>query len=135
MQQLHSPTAKWPMAVHATYQFGDMPDYPFGKRQRFRDWGMWLVDDDDELVSSARYLVLEDDAPLSPREGWKGFDDLHIRSRQHVNHVERTRQRLAHGFALARVLNRTVVLPTLWCYCDKFWQPSSSSDAWLVPPT
>ena len=121
VQQLHSPTAKWPMAVHATYQFGDMPDYPFGKRQRFRDWGMWLVDDDDELVSSARYLVLEDDAPLSPREGWKGFDDLHIRSRQHVNHVERTRQRLAHGFALARVLNRTVVLPTLWCYCDKFW--------------
>eukprot|EP00966_Prymnesium_polylepis_P031194 725427-Prymnesium_polylepis.1 len=52
------------MAVHATYQFGDMPDYAFGKRQRFRDWcvmpkrgrdaqtrpaaplrGMWLVDD------------------------------------------------------------------------------------------
>ena len=50
VQQLHSPTAQWPMAVHATYQFGDMPDYPFGKRQRFRDWGMWLVDADAELV-------------------------------------------------------------------------------------
>ena len=23
--------------------------------------------------------------------------------------------------ALARSLNRTVVLPRLWCYCDKFW--------------
>jgi len=35
--------------------------------------------------------------------------------RQHVNHLERTRQRIADGVALARALNRTVVLPTLWC--------------------
>ena len=121
VQQLQSPTAKWPMAVHATYQFGDQPDYPFGKRQRFRDWGMWLVDDDAELVTASRYLVLEDDAPLAPREDWVGYSDLHVRGRQHVNHLERLRQRLAHSFALARALNRTVVLPTLWCYCDKFW--------------
>ena len=121
VQQLQSPTARWPMAVHATYQFGDMPDYPFGKRQRFRDWGMWLVDDDDEMITSARYLVLEDDAPLEPRKPWAGFSDLHVRGRQHVEHLDRLRQRLAHGFALARALNRTVVLPTLWCYCDKFW--------------
>ena len=120
VQQLQSPTAKWPMAVHATYQFGDQPDYPFGKRQRFRDWGMWLVDDDEEMVTSSRYLVLEDDAPLQPREdGW--LLGPAVRGRQHVNHLERLRQRLAHGFALARALNRTVVLPTLWCYCDKFW--------------
>ena len=120
VQQLQSPTAKWPMAVHATYQFGDMPDYPFGKRQRFRDWGMWLADG-EELVTSSRYLVLEDDAPLDAREPWRGVTDLHARGRQHVRHLERLRQRLAHGFALARVLNRTVVLPTFWCYCDKFW--------------
>ena len=44
-----------------------------------------------------------------------------VRGRQHVDHLERLRQRLAYGFALARALNRTVVLPTLWCYCDKFW--------------
>ena len=24
--------------------------------------------------------------------------------------------------ALARSLNRTLVLPPLWCYCDKFWR-------------
>ncbi|EOD25951.1 hypothetical protein EMIHUDRAFT_237370 [Emiliania huxleyi CCMP1516] len=104
VQQLQSPTATWPMAVHATYQFGDTSDYAFGKRQRFRDWGMWL-----------------EDAPLAPREPWVGFKDLHARGRQHVSHLERVRQRLAHGFALARALNRTAVLPTLWCYCDKFW--------------
>ena len=65
IQQLQSPTARWPLAVHATYQFGDQPDYPFGKRQRFRDWGMWLVDDPRELVESSNYLVLEDDVPLA----------------------------------------------------------------------
>ena len=121
VQQLQSPTASWPMAVHATYQFGDQTDYPFGKRQRFRDWGMWLADDDAEMITGSNYLVLEDDEPIEPRAEWVGQTDYHVRGRQHVEHLERTRQRLAHGFALARALNRTVVLPTLWCYCDKFW--------------
>ena len=79
VQQLHTLTGKWPMAVHATYQFGDQQDYPFGKRQRFRDWGMWLADDDDELVTGSRYLVLEDDAPLEPRKAWVGEADYHVR--------------------------------------------------------
>ena len=73
------------------------------------------------MAVGSRYLVLEEDAPLAPREPWVGFKDLHARGRQHVSHLERVRQRLAHGFALARALNRTAVLPTLWCYCDKFW--------------
>jgi arabinosyltransferase len=80
VQQLHTLTGKWPMAVHATYQFGDQQDYPFGKRQRFRDWGMWLADDDDELVTGSRYLVLEDDAPLEPRKAWVGEADYHVRA-------------------------------------------------------
>jgi hypothetical protein len=144
VQQLHAPTAKWPMAVHATCkhptpsptppptprhrprprhrpshatahptplhrpltaqerssqlhsvhsfappasytlaassllarflttdQFGDMPDYPFGKRQRFRDWGLWLADDDSELITSNRYLVLDDDLEPAPRAKWE----------------------------------------------------------------
>jgi len=121
VQQLHSPTAYWPMAVHATYQFGDQMDYPFGKRQRFRDWGMWLADNDDEMITGSNYLVLEDEMPITPATPWVGAKDYHARGRQHVDHLQQLRQRLAHGFALARVLNRTVVLPTLWCYCDKFW--------------
>ena len=36
-------------------------------------------------------------------------------------HLERARQRLADGVLLARVLNRTVVLPQFHCYCDKYW--------------
>lgn len=73
------------------------------------------------MVGEGQYLVLEDDDPVDASKSWVGEADLHVRGRQHVEHLERTRQRLAHGVALARVLNRTVVLPTLWCYCDKFW--------------
>ena len=36
-------------------------------------------------------------------------------------HLEATRQRLADGVLLARVLNRTVVLPQFQCLCDKYW--------------
>ena len=121
IQQLQTPSARWPMAVHATYQYGDTKDFPFGKRQRFRDWGMWLADEPSEMVGDGQYLVLEDDEPVAPSNAWIGDADLHVRGRQHVHHLEYTRQRLARGVALARALNRTVVLPTLWCYCDKFW--------------
>ena len=72
VQQLQTLTARWPMAVHATFQYGDMPDYAFGKRQRFRDWGMWLVDDEEYTSSTTadgggiNYLVLEEDEAPPP---------------------------------------------------------------------
>lgn len=104
-------------------------DYPFGKRQRFRDWGMWLVDDEaTQLDAHPRYLVLKEDQPIADAAPWtcaRGNDcsaqELHVRGKQHVDHLNRLRQRLAAGVALARVLNRTLVLPTFYCYCDKFW--------------
>lgn len=91
---------------------------------------MWLVDDDATLppASQHRYLVLTEDLPLADAAPWtctKGSgcsaEELHARGRQHVDHLNRLRQRLASGVALARVLNRTLVLPTFYCYCDKFW--------------
>jgi len=104
-------------------------DYPFGKRQRFRDWGMWLVDADETSIVGHRYLVLEEDSPVADAAPWVcegrgngcSAEELHVRGRQHVDHLNRLRQRLAAGVALARVLNRTIVLPTFYCYCDKFW--------------
>ena len=129
VQQYQLSTGRWPRAVHATYQFGDDSDYPFGKRQRFRDWGLWLADDEAEYVGSVanpiRYLVLDDDEPperVAPTASDRTNPaQLLARGTQHVEHLEKTRQRIAHGVALARALNRTLVLPQLWCYCDKFW--------------
>ena len=44
VQQLQLQTGVWPHAVHATYQFEDQADCAFGKRERLREWGMWLAD-------------------------------------------------------------------------------------------
>ena len=57
---------------------------------------------------------------LAPVVPWVPSDP-HARGRQHVAHLERARQRLADGVLLARVVNRTVVLPQFHCYCDKYW--------------
>ena len=50
-----------------------------------------------------------------------GESDPHVRGRQHAEHLRAFRERLASGVALSRALNRTVVLPPFWCYCDKYW--------------
>ena len=191
VQQLQLQTGVWPMAVHATYQFEDAVDCAFGKRERMREWGLWLADgasaggsgvggdeggaaggavgervahegddgaDDDaqddaqddargsdeendacaggpgtvtavsataaaELEAGERFLVLTDEADadaLPPVAAWDERDP-HARGRQHVAHLERFRQRLAIGVLLARALNRTVVLPPFYCYCDRYW--------------
>jgi hypothetical protein len=47
--------------------------------------------------------------------------DPHIRGRQHVAWVDGLFQRLAAGISLARALKRTIVLPPLYCYCERHW--------------
>ena len=153
VQQLQLQNGIWPYAVHATYQFEDTVDCAFGKRERMREWGLWLGDEDDGgdeeehgcvidydgLATTAgakpfssprterrlraakeRFLVLLEDPPTEPAAAWS-IDDPHARGRQHVAHLEAFRQRLADGVLLARALQRTVVLPPFYCYCDKYW--------------
>lgn len=45
VQQLQLQSGLWPYAVHATYQFEDAVDCAFGKRERMREWGLWLADE------------------------------------------------------------------------------------------
>ena len=35
-----------PVSVHTTFQFGDTPEFTWGKRNRLREKRLWLVDDD-----------------------------------------------------------------------------------------
>ena len=35
-----------PVSVHTTFQFGDTPEFTWGKRNRLREKQLWLVDDD-----------------------------------------------------------------------------------------
>ena len=44
VQRLHDIVGVPPVAVHTTYQYGDSTTYAYGKRERLRDAGLWLVD-------------------------------------------------------------------------------------------
>ena len=95
----------WPLAVHATYQFGDEADCAFGKRERMREWGLWLADDAEagggagcgggsgagsgggdasagpHPALQEQFLVLtDDDVPLPPAASWVGESDPHVPS-------------------------------------------------------
>ena len=181
----------WPYAVHATYQFEDAADCAFGKRERLREWGMWLADEaeaeaeerdveeaeaevagmdkageeesrragevEGEEVQKAdgcgeadkssqqqarrdaaarlrkqqrqrvaaaaaeRFLILTNDGEvLAPSAPWNESHPT-ARSRQHAAHLAQLKERIAQGVLLARALRRTLVLPPLVCYCDKYW--------------
>ena len=129
VQQLHLSIGIWPLAVHATFTFDERPDCTFSKRERLRLWGLWLVDGDPMAASplgneadAERFLVLHDEdaeaGTLPAALPWRP-EDPHARGRQHVDFVDAFRQKLAFGVALARTLNRTIVLPRFWCYCDR----------------
>ena len=45
-QSLQDRRGFTPVSVHTTFQFGDTPEFTWGKRNRLRERRLWLVDDD-----------------------------------------------------------------------------------------
>ncbi|KAK3267673.1 hypothetical protein CYMTET_23785 [Cymbomonas tetramitiformis] len=135
--QLHKKYNTKPVALHATYQFGDTPEYSYGKRERLRQAGIWWVENDQFYAGN--YLVINGDM----MEGFNASDvALHAwepvepsafaTSRDptgtgdggvslHLQADALQRRRLQDAFALAHLLGRTLVLPTLKCHCDRYW--------------
>ena len=57
VQHAHTlPNAEPPLAVHMTYQFAEGAKFAHGKRQRLREAGLWLVDDD--AYYNGRYVTV-----------------------------------------------------------------------------
>ena len=104
-----------PVAAHATYTFdGSTGD---AKRFRFAEVGLWdpASDEPDRSAHSAtRYLAFDaativSDVPRRPSIG------------AHLDAGARQIDALKHAAAVARVLDRTLVVPRLTCFCDKVW--------------
>ena len=57
VQKMHDIVGVPPVAVHCTYQYGDDTGYAYGKRQRLRDAGLWLVDP-PSYYAEGKYLQL-----------------------------------------------------------------------------
>jgi len=125
VQRLHEIVAVPPVAVHCTYQYGDDTGYAYGKRQRLRDAGLWLVDPPSyyeegrylQVVSGLAEQLAPDVARLLDPEV---LDPEHC-VRSHLKLQSLQRQLLHDAFLLAKATGRALILPPIWCNLDRFW--------------
>ena len=134
-----------PCAVHTTFQCGDTSQFGFGKRQRMRSAGAWHLDnatyfghaDPNKPGRAPSFLALEGgtleplltDPPFSPAllSVWagrnsRGAPGASTGAALHLAAEAVQRERLRDALALARSLNRALILPRLSCYCDRhYW--------------
>ena len=109
-----------PITVHFTFQFGDTGSYPHGKRQRAREAALWAVDP-PSYFDEGIFVAL--DGPTYPPEKQ---DEIYGRfpSWSPVRHMfmdAPQRQAVRDLLGLATAADAIVVLPTLYCHCDRYW--------------
>lgn len=115
--------------VHTTFQFSDDPLFPYGKRSRFRQYGLWQAPEGDGYSEGGRFIVLRDEPvppplpDLPPFNEAADFAEFHSLLRRAFAADASWRERVRSGLVLARALNRTLVLPRPHCYCDRSWAP------------
>ncbi|KNC46790.1 glycosyltransferase family 77 protein [Thecamonas trahens ATCC 50062] len=104
-----------PVAVHTTYVYA----FNGAKRHRFRDDKLWL--DDDAYYSSGYFLAFDNVPPpeLMVDHSWDvPFDKVPA---HHLVLVDYQIQRVFEAMAVARALNRTLVLPPIYGTCDRYF--------------
>jgi hypothetical protein len=121
VQHVHTlPSALPALSVHMTYQFAEGSKFAYGKRQRLRQAGLWLVDDDSYY--NGRYVTVSAEAATLPLVKM-GLD---VDSRDAVKaHLAEARHRsavLRPLLGIAKATGRAVVLPRMLCYCDFMWK-------------
>ena len=127
VQSAHTRLKVSPFAVHATYSL-DWHD-GVAKRQRFREAGLWMVDDD--AYFRGRFLALNSSSGPPPRVA-AAIAKAQEQGETPYNigvHAEALRSYIAELrdlLALARALGRIPVLPRWVCYCDKLWAGSDN---------
>eukprot|EP00198_Chlamydomonas_reinhardtii_P011930 XP_001701267.1 predicted protein [Chlamydomonas reinhardtii] len=94
--------------------------YREGKFHRFRD-GM-LYDDPPEYYDAPEryYLTADIEAPAAP-EGFNTWRETEDMIQVHLKNMPPQLQQMYRAMAVAMVLNRTLIFPTLKCYCFKNW--------------
>eukprot|EP00899_Mesostigma_viride_P000582 jgi/Mesvir1/10524/Mv21766-RA.2 len=101
-------TSVTPYMVHNTFQFHANA----GKIARFREDGLWLVDQDSYYAG--KFLQLSSALPPELEGETPGLI-AQLRAGAYYQMAVR------NGMALARALNRTLIMPRLRCYCDRYW--------------
>ena len=109
-----------PITVHFTFQFGDTGDYPHGKRQRAREAGLWVVDP-PEYFTEGIFISLKGQSTTEEDQKavYKRFPEWS--PQRHMFMDAPQRQAVRDLLALATATGGIMVLPKLWCHCDRYW--------------
>ena len=123
VQSAHERLHVHPYAVHATYSL----DWHDGtaKAQRFREAGLWEVD--EERYFEGKYLAVNASTPPDVLRLIEEFKSRGVEPNNIGTHAAALRSylhELRDALALARALDRILILPRWTCYCDKLWAGS-----------
>ncbi|CAL5220947.1 g3049 [Coccomyxa viridis] len=114
VQELHLRHNVTPFVAHATFNRFEMT----GKTFRFREKSWWLVDPDEYYADpAARYLAYSNsvvDYVAELEEARGPMVPLH----KHLLAVAFQLAALRDAWAIAWALNRTLVLPRFWSWCE-----------------
>ena len=103
-----------PYVVHTTFQYGG----PAGKLHRLRERGLWR---DPPEYFQGRFVggnLTRIEAP----EGWEGMDTDAKIAFHKASMIAQLRE-LRQLFVLAVAANRTLIVPRILCFCDRYWGP------------
>jgi len=119
-QKLHERRNIVPYVVHATYQYGDGALFPFGKRQRMREAGLWQMD--GEEYTAGRFLAVSWAGATRPEFRETMDVDSRVATRHHFDEDKYRRKTVRNLLAMAHLLNRTLIMPRMLCYVDHMWK-------------
>ncbi|KAL5708922.1 hypothetical protein ACHQM5_019665 [Ranunculus cassubicifolius] len=112
VQAMYEQLRLEPYAVHTTFQFAGTE----GKRHRLRE-GMVFYDEPEYYNSPGGFLSFKPSIPKSLLlDGNHNVDS-------HFALVNYQMKQIRTALAIASLLNRTLVMPPLWCRLDRLWFP------------
>ncbi|KAM0059636.1 putative nucleotide-diphospho-sugar transferase [Helianthus debilis subsp. tardiflorus] len=113
IQAMYQQLRLKPYAVHTTFQIGSE-----GKRHRLRE-AMVFYDPPEYYDSPGGFLTFKPSIPKSLL-----LDGEH-NLQTHFSLVNYQMKQIRTALAIASILNRTLVMPPVWCRLDKLWFPHS----------
>jgi len=113
VQRLPSALGVTPLVVHTTYQFSQAR----GKRQRLRETGLWLIDEDgyyEGKKGGAGFVAMAPEDQPPPALLTPGITN-------HLAAAAWYRLAARNLLAVARATGRVAVMPRVVCLCDRYW--------------
>jgi len=113
---MHEAKQVQPYTVHATFQFHGTP----GKRHRLREFQ--LFEDGPEYYDPPGGVITYE-VNLTPQllENSTNYSGDLADTKGHVDLVHHQLRDLRSAYAFAKILNRTLVLPPMFCGLDRLW--------------